>query len=125
MNVQTMIDFRNTEGAKSQYLREQTRVIYGTLRVNGTGNADVDTPDLPFGCIKFMETPNLTFGVKINSGSPKVQLAITDLQMDTKGLIYKCRMRINVEAEGDWNIYLDYQIQGKCHLMYETGDGFN
>lgn len=61
------MDFRKFEDEKQRYLREQLRVVYGSVNVVGTGTMKIITPDLSFGCIRFMEEPNLTAGYRIKS----------------------------------------------------------
>jgi len=100
--------------------------VYGSLRFTGTGNSSTDTPLLPFGFIRFMEKPNIVFGYEIKTGTvTKVQLPPIGWRMDTKGLYEAVQLRAIIEASGSFEIYITYRMQGKCHLMYEKGEGWD
>lgn len=126
MDVNEIIDFRKDESEKRSYLREQIRVVYGNLRFTGTNDSATDTPFLPFGVARFMEKPNITIGFEIISGTvTNVQLPPIGWRMDTKGLYEAIKFRAIIDADGDFEINVNYQLQGKCHLTYEKEESWN
>ena len=123
MLIHEVLDFRKAEDEKQKYLKDQTRIMYGSLTVYGTGNANVDIPGIDFGFMKFMEEPNLVGGnYKLEKGTiTTVDLGVLSYARDTKQLVDKAALRITVQATGAWTIEVYFQFQAQCHMVYETG----
>lgn len=126
MKVHDILGIRSAESSHRDYLKEQVREVYGHLRITGTGNSIQSFPIFSFGCIRFMEKPNLVFGFTIRRGTvTKVHLPIYAWRMDSKGFYSGAAFRSIIDASGSFEIEVNYRLQGQCHQIYESGAGWD
>jgi len=122
-----MIEGRRKNLSTAEKTSENIRAISGRLVFEGTGETTVETDQMPFGCIGFLEEPVMTFGSKVVSGTiTKITILAKDYKKDTKSMYKSCAFSVTIDGEPStgetyYKVEIYYTLTGRSYVNYETG----
>jgi len=127
MKLYEIVENRRRELANTEKSTENIRAVSGKLTFEGTGEAAVETNYIPFGCIRFLEEPTVTFGYKIISGDiTQATALVRDFEIDAKSMYKSCKFSVTINGEPAtgktyYSVEVYYTLTGRSYIDYKTG----